>query len=124
MVNHIVSEIGHIKYIEITPGSHTLESDQDAADIIGVCMEHGTQRILIHSGVFSGDFFKLRTGIAGIFQQKFVNYSITAAIIADPANIKGSTFTDMMTEANKGDHFRFFTDGAAAVAWLMHDTAG
>lgn len=124
MVNHIVSELGHKKYIEITPGSQPLESDQDAADIIGVCMEHGSQRILIHTGVFPAGFYKLRTGIAGIFQQKFVNYGVTAAIIADPADIKGSTFTDMMTEANKGGHFRFFTDRAAAVAWLMQDANG
>jgi hypothetical protein len=69
----------------------------------------------------SEDFFKLKTGIAGNMLQKFINYRIkTAAIIPDAMVHKGK-FKEMVSEANKGNHFRVFDNIEAAEIWLLSE---
>ena len=105
-------------YVEVFPGNHELDSDQDASDLIVLCMENRVDRILIHDGVFAESFFKLKTGTAGIFLQKFSNYSITAAIVIGTRGAPYSAFLEMTSEINKGDRIRFFEEAEEAREWL------
>jgi len=105
-------------YVEVFPGNHELDSDQDASDLIVLCMENRVDRILIHDGVFAEIFFKLKTGTAGIFLQKFSNYSITAAIVIGTRGAPNSAFLEMTSEINKGDRIRFFEEAEEAREWL------
>ena len=105
-------------YVEVFPGNHELDSDQDASDLIVLCMENRVDRILIHDGVFAESFFKLKTGTAGIFLQKFSNYSITAAIVIGTRGAPNSAFLEMTSEINKGDRIRFFEEAEEAREWL------
>ena len=105
-------------YIEVFPGSHALATDQDASDLIVLCMESEVDRMLIHEGVFAESFFKLRTGSAGIFLQKFSNYSITAAIVIGTRGAPNSAFLEMASEINKGDRIHFFEGDDEAREWL------
>lgn len=105
-------------YVEVFPGNHELDSDQDASDLIVLCMENRVDRILIHDGVFAESFFKLKTGTAGIFLQKFSNYSIMAAIVIGTRGAPNSAFLEMTSEINKGDRIRFFEEAEEAREWL------
>jgi len=44
-------------YVEVFTGNHMLCSDQDASDLVVLCMENKVDRILIHDGVFADSFF-------------------------------------------------------------------
>jgi len=105
-------------YVEVYPGSYELATDQDASDLIVLCMENKVDRILIHDGVFEESFFKLRTGSAGIFLQKFSNYSITAAVVIGTRGAPYSAFMEMADEINRGGKIRFFEEDDAAREWI------
>ena len=106
-------------YVEVFPGGHALATDQDASDLIVLCMENRLDRILIHEGVFAESFFKLRHGVAGIFLQKFSNYSITAAIVIGARGAPYSAFMEMAAEVNKGRQIHFFEEEDEAREWLV-----
>lgn len=105
-------------YFEVFPCGYLLESDLDANNLIALCMENHADRIMVHKNVFSENFFRLRTGVAGVFLQKFTNYSIKAAILYDARGLRGSTVLEMMSEINQGDQIRFFEDEEEAREWL------
>lgn len=105
-------------YVEVFPCGHPLESDLDANNLITLCMENHADRILIHKDVFSDGFFRLRTGIAGIFLQKFTNYSIRVAVLYEAHGLRGSAILEMMTETNQGGQIRFFEEIEEAREWL------
>ena len=105
-------------YVEVFPGDHPLLSDDDACNLIALCMEKSADRLLIHENVLADEFYKLRTGVAGIFLQKFVNYSIRTAIVTGDQSTRGSTFSELLREVNRGDQIRFFEQEEAARKWL------
>lgn len=105
-------------YLEVFSGGHPLLTNQDASDLVVLCLENSVNRILIHDGVLSERFFSLRSGMAGIFLQKFENYSITAAIVIGSNAVSGSAFLDMAAESNRGEQIRFFEDAEAAREWI------
>lgn len=107
------------RYIEYTSNGKKISSEEDVLDIIGSCMEHRCNYVMLHYEVFSEDFFNLRTGLAGIMLQKLINYNIrAAAIIANEEKIKGR-FGEMVFEVNKGNDFRVFKDVTEAENWLL-----
>jgi hypothetical protein len=84
-----------------------LRSDRDAVDLIGEAQ--GCGLILIPAERLDGDFFRLRTGIAGQFLQKFVTYGRRVAILGDISRYaeESSALRDFVVEANRGDHIWF-----------------
>jgi len=107
------------RYIEYTSKEMQISSEQDVLDIIGSCMGHRCNYVMLHDEVFSEDFFNLRTGLAGTMLQKLINYNIrAAAIIANEEKIKGR-FGEMVFEANKGNDFRVFKNVTEAENWLL-----
>ncbi|HCQ90384.1 MAG TPA: DUF4180 domain-containing protein [Clostridium sp.] len=107
------------RYIEYISKEMQISSEQDVLDIIGSCMEHSCNYVMLHGEVFSEDFFNLRTGLAGTMLQKLINYNIrAAAIIANEEKIKGR-FGEMVFEANKGNDFRVFKNVTEAENWLL-----
>jgi hypothetical protein len=55
------------------------------------------------------DFFRLRTGFASDFIQKFVNYRIHMAIVGDISRYvdESTALRDFVREANRGDQVLF-----------------
>jgi DNA-binding PadR family transcriptional regulator len=110
---------GDVRYLECFSAKAPLSTEQDALDLVALCGENGTNLLMLHGEALSGDFFRLRTGVAGRMLQKFVNYNLrTAAVISDPGVIRGR-FREMAAEANKGSHFRVFQSREDARAWLL-----
>lgn len=118
-LNYKLVESGDIKYVELFSCTEPISSEQDALDLVGLCGEHGTNLIMLHSEAVSDDFFKLRTGLAGKILQKFVNYYIKAAAVVPDEKINTGKFKDMAIEANRGKDFRIFTEREEAEKWLI-----
>lgn len=86
--------------------------------IISASYEHGATKLLLDESQLPPAFFDLRTGFAGEFVQKLVNYRILVAAVFRDAGRYSDRFQEFIGEARKGSHFRTFCDEAAALHWL------
>ena len=76
--------------------------------------------MLIQAQALADDFFQLRTGLAGSVLQKFVNYNIKVAVVlTDQQKVQGK-FKEFITEANKGNSFRVFSNKKEAENWIIN----
>ncbi len=119
-MNYQVNEIENKKYIELISVKVPLSNENDALDLIALCWEHEAQAILMHSSVFSQDFFNLKTTFAGNFIQKFINYNIKVAAVFPQELVQKGRFKEMALETNKGNHFRMYETKEEAETWLLN----
>ena len=105
-------------YIECQENECLIEQEQDVLDLIALCGENDTNRLLIHENNLSPDFFDLKTGLAGAIFQKLANYYVRGVAVISFENIKSERFKELIYEYNKGNHFRFYKDKTMAIDWL------
>lgn len=105
------------KYLYLNPAGKSIQTEQDGLDLIALCIENGVNRLLIHSGRLSDEFFRLRTGLAGAILQKFSQYNIKAAVLLEGEHIRGK-FEDFLLESNRGRQFRAYESFREAENWL------
>jgi PadR family transcriptional regulator AphA len=116
-----IVEDGRGRYLECLSEERPIASDRDAAALVEGCFEHGAERLMLHGGTLSGEFFDLKSGVAGTLLQKLANYRIRAVLVAaaDGAE-RGRRFAELVAETNRGDQFGVFPTRAEAEAWLLH----
>lgn len=119
-MNYRVVNKNNKKYIECISVERQLSSEQDVLDYISICMENELYTLMIDANVFSEDFFNLKTGLAGMVLQKFINYQIKVAIIIENEEKLNERFKEMILEANKGYNFRTFRNSADAEIWILN----
>lgn len=120
-MNYKLIEKNNNSYIYCSAEMNSPMSLDELMDLIPVCWELETNRILLDSEVISEEFFRLRTGFAGEIIQKFINYKIKAAVIlSEEQKIQGK-FEDLMLEMNRGKVFRIFMEEESAVTWLTEE---
>jgi hypothetical protein len=87
----------------------TLRTDRDATDLIGEALGVGSRAVTIPVSRLDPDFFRLRTGVAGAFLQKFVTYGVHLTIAGDIADYitASDAFRDFVIESNRGANLRF-----------------
>jgi len=90
----------------------TLLSDRDAVDVIGEALQQRAELVVIPVERLDKDFFRLKTGIAGAFVQKFVTYGRRLAIVGDISRhlLDSAPLRDFVAEANRGNHLWFLTN--------------
>jgi hypothetical protein len=105
-------EFAEIRLLEIHPDGPLLQSSRDATDLIGEALGQQVEWVLLPVSRLHEGFFDLRTGLAGEFFQKFVNYGLRLAIVGDLSNrIAASTsLRDLVREANRGTQVWFVAD--------------
>ncbi|WP_218007839.1 DUF4180 domain-containing protein [Bacillus sp. AFS018417] len=54
---------------------------------VGICVENDVYLLMLYVDAFSGDFFNLKTGLAGMMLQKYINYHIRVAVILEHLRI-------------------------------------
>jgi PadR family transcriptional regulator, regulatory protein AphA len=117
----LVEHEGSGAYLKSDSAQGSLRTEEDVMDLIAAAWEHGVTKLMLEEEALSDEFFQLRSGVAGVALQKFVNYQIrTAAVISNEAAIRGRA-KEMVTELNKGGIFRVFPSMAEAEAWLLAD---
>ena len=115
-MNYKIVEKLNKKYIEI---NESFVCESDVLDVIGICISNNVRLLLLREEVLTDNFINLRTGLAGIVLQKFINYQIKAsAIIEDKNKIEGR-FKELIRELNKGNDFRVFDNIKDAEKWIL-----
>ena len=94
--------------------------ESDALDLIGEVFGQEAGWVAIPVDRLSPDFFHLRTGVAGAFLQKLINYRLRVAFVGDlTRQIEASeALAAFVTESNRGSHVWFVEDEAALAARL------
>jgi hypothetical protein len=84
-------------------------NEQDAVELISEASAHRARFIVIPAERLDGNFFSLKTGVAGAMLQKFVTYQFRVAILGDiPEHLKeSSALRDFVRECNRGTQFWF-----------------
>lgn len=123
MVEYQIARTNGQDYIVCLPGTGKIEDEADALDLVAACGEISSGKLLIPEDCFSEDFFRLSSGVAGSILLKFTNYDIKVAAVLSPERVNQGKFRDFVTETNRGNDFRVFSDRAAAETWLTALTA-
>lgn len=94
------------------PRGSPLANAEDAVAVLGEALGHGAKLVAIPAARLHPEFFRLRSGIAGAFLQKFVTYGVRVAILGDlREQIKASTaLRDFVIESNRGEAIWFPAD--------------
>jgi hypothetical protein len=114
-VNYELIKSGEFVIVE---GNSPLSSASQALDLISLCAEHGTDRLLLDTPVLPEAFFELQTRFAGEFMQKLQNYQLRAALVISPDRSYSDRFNEWLLEAKRGRTGRLFTSRGAALEWL------
>ena len=117
-LNAIRHQIGPFVVLEWTS---PLQNVGEATDLVGACMSHDTDRLLLDAGVLPPPFFELRTRFAGEFLQKLQTYRLRTAVVMSPLADHGARFEEYLREARRGHFCRFFTSRDEALAWLARE---
>lgn len=116
----ILKEVDGTTYLEGLSGHVLIADERDAVDLVGLCGERNTTRLMLYANNVAEHFFNLKTRLAGHVLQKFATYSIKAVLVLPPdAKQQQGRFHEMALEANRGRHFGVFYDRAQAEAWLV-----
>ena len=110
---------GEITYLECPAESLRIASERDALDVVALCGELMTARLLLDGNCFDQAFFDLKTGLAGAVLLKLSNYHIRTAVVLPWERVGSGRFAEFVQETNTGNQFRVFSDVAEAVSWLV-----
>ena len=115
-----VATYGTTRVFVVSSDGPPLGSEQSALDLIGATYGQEIDLIAVPIARLGEEFFKLRTGVAGAFIQKFLNYSYRLAIVGDISTHTASSepLRDFVYESNKGKHVAFVPDLDALAARL------
>jgi len=104
----------------LDPTGPLLRSEDDARDVIQETFGTGIELAVVPVGRLDPDFFVLRTGVAGVFVQKLVQYRLRLAVVGDiSARVAASdAVRDWVREVNRGRDILFVRDMAALEARL------
>ena len=117
-MNYQIKQRNGILYMLAAEGELMIGDEQDALDLIALCGEENTNRLILFADNLTQEFFDLKTKLAGTVFQKFSNYRVKCAIVIPPSLDKGR-FHDMLIEVNRQYSIHFFTKLAEAEEWIL-----
>jgi hypothetical protein len=94
------------------PDGAKIASEQDAVDLVGEAFQEGATVVVVPVERLAADFFQLKTRLAGLILQKFVNYRRRIVILGDIADYvaQSKALHDFVYESNKGTQIWFLND--------------
>jgi len=105
--------------IYVTPEPEVVSSQADLLELIGLCGEAGTDRLLFPRGSLVEVFFDLSSGLAGELALKLSTYRVKAAFVVSLDAIPSQRFREWAGECNRGKEIRFCDSEESAVEWLL-----
>ncbi len=94
----------------------SIRSFSDISDALGACI--GTAGFILTENDLAGEFFDLRSGLAGELFQKFINYKLRVAIVLPDPEAYGERFSELAYEHASHNMIRFVRSKDEAKAWL------
>ncbi|MER7008233.1 DUF4180 domain-containing protein [Dactylosporangium sp. NPDC000555] len=115
-----VEKINGVDALVLDDEGQRYGAELGAGDLVGAALSHGVELLVVPVGRLAGDFFVLRSGVAGEILQKLVNYRLRLAVIGDvSAHVAASdALRDLIRESNRGRDAWFLPDRAALEARL------
>jgi len=97
-----------------------LRSEDDARDLIQETFGTGIRLAVVPVERLDPEFFELRTGVAGTFVQKLVQYRLRLVVVGDVSaqTAASDALRDWVREVNRGRDILFVDDLAALEARL------
>jgi hypothetical protein len=113
-------DITGVRVLECSAEGPTLRAGRDATDLIGAARGESASLVALPVERLHDDFFRLRTGVAGEFVQKFVTYRVRLAIVGDIARHLSASeaLRDFVYECNERNEVWFVRDHAELEAKL------
>ena len=117
-----VIRIAEQQYLAGIPGKRLIQTEDDITQILELCYENNTNRVLLYAENFSDQFFDLSSGEAGMILQKFSLYLVKLAAVLKLDEVPHSQkFGELAVEVNRGNQFRIFDDLEQAESWLLKE---
>ena len=103
MIGQLVERNGH-RLLVVEPVGPVLGKTRDVLDLIEEGFEQKARVIVVPVARLDPAFFQLRSGLAGEFVQKIVNYRFRLAVIGDiSAHVtESNALRDFVRECNRG----------------------
>jgi hypothetical protein len=118
---HVV-RIADKQYLAGIPSKKLIQTEDDVTQLLGLCYENDTNRVLLYAENLSDQFFDLSSGQAGMILGKFSVYSVKVAAVLSLDQVPHShMFEELVIELNRGNDFRVFKDLPQAEQWLLKD---
>ena len=86
---------------EMLPGSTLITSPEEVLEIMVEAGYQDSVAMILYRESLHGDFFDLKTGLAGEILQKFSNYRFKLSIIGDFSEYKSKSLNDFIRESNR-----------------------
>jgi len=101
-----------VQVMVCAPGGPPLRAEADAIDLIGDASYGGASWVAVPAERLDGDFFALRTGLAGAVVQKFAQYGMGLAVVGDVSGhvAASDALRDLVREGNRGRSLWFVAD--------------
>jgi hypothetical protein len=115
----VIHKLNDSSIAEVIADEIIIKKTQDALDIMGDCFFNGSKSIIFHEKNISGDFFDLKTRIAGDILQKFSTYGMRLAIVGDFSKYTSKSLKDFIFESNKFGRINFVSSVDEAKEKLM-----
>jgi hypothetical protein len=90
----------------------------DPTQIFRDCIENGAASLLLDHPALPVEFFDLSNGLAGELLHKLSVYHMCMAAVIPDLTVHSASFQAFVSEANRGEQFRFFPTRQEAVDWL------
>jgi hypothetical protein len=117
-----VIRIADKQYLSGVPGKKLIQTEADVTQILELCYENDTNRVLLYAENFSDKFFDLSSGEAGMILQKFSVYFVKVAAVLSLGEVPHShKFEELVVELNRGNQFSVFNELHQAEQWLLKD---
>lgn len=102
------------RILRLEPEGDLISTSEHTSDLIGNAWSEGASLIVVPVGRLDPAFFDLRSGFAGEFTQKLVNYRLRVAVLGslDDAVPSAGPFADWVWESNRGEQVWFVDDAA------------
>jgi len=117
-MEHNTIPTGNITIVECIPESGMVTDENSALELVAICGEEGSDRLLIHQANLHSDFFDLKTGLAGKVLLKLSNYYIHTAAVIQTEMIVSRRFQEFVLETNQRNDFKVFSNREDALTWL------
>ncbi|MGK5551353.1 DUF4180 domain-containing protein [Actinomadura kijaniata] len=105
-MSDVLTDLGGTSVLVCAPGGPAVRGEQDAVDLAGNASYLGARWVALPVERLAGDFFRLRTRLAGAVTQKFANHRVGLAVVGDVPE-GGGALDAFARESNRGRHLWF-----------------
>jgi hypothetical protein len=115
-----LSTIHGVPVLVLPTVGELIGTERQAVDLIADAHGRGAELLVLPAERLAGEFFQLRTGVAGAIVQKFVTYQLRLAILGDVSRYvtRSETFASFVAETNRGRQLWFVADAEDLAARL------